>query len=253
MRVAVEFGVRLSDRVALLFVGGEVDHVGRDAAILHAAIWRLNEAQLVDATEGRERTDQSDVWSFWRFNWADAAVVAVVDVANVEAGALSRKSARPECREAALAGEFGEWVRLIHELAQLRAAEELLHCGHNWAHVDERAWRCLVVFLNGHALLDDALHAQEADTEGVHDQLAVGAHAAVAKVVGHVTMCATLICEDQVPNDCGEVFAREGAHLWSRKLDAHALCRLAEALSELVAADATQVVASTIKEEILNK
>ena len=179
--------------------------------------------------------------------------MAVVDVANVETGALSRKSAWPECREAALAGEFGEWVRLIHELAQLRTAEELLHCGDNWAHIDERTWRCLVVFLNGHALLDDALHAQEADAEGVHDQLAVCAHAAVAKVVGNVTMCATLVRENQVTNNRGEVFAREGAHLWARKFNAHALGGFAEALGELVATDATQVITSSVEEEILNK
>ena len=96
VRVAIKLGVCLGNCVALLFVGGEVDHVGRDAALLDAAVWRLDEAELVDAAEGRERTDQSDVWSFWRFNWADAAVVAVVDVANVEAGALSRESAWPE-------------------------------------------------------------------------------------------------------------------------------------------------------------
>ena len=96
VRVAIELGVRLGDRVALLFVGGQIDHVGCDAALLDAAVWRLDEAELVDAAEGCERTDQSDVWSFWRFNWADAAVVAVVDVANVEAGALSRESAWPE-------------------------------------------------------------------------------------------------------------------------------------------------------------
>ena len=253
MRVAIKLGVRLGNCVALLFVGGEVDHVGRDAALLDAAVWRLDEAELVDAAEGRERTDQSDVWTFWRFNWADAAVVAVVDVANVEAGALSRESAWPECREASLAGEFGEWVRLIHELAQLRTAEELLHCGDNRAHVDERTWRCLVVFLDGHALLDDALHAQEADAEGVHDQLAVGAHAAIAKVVGDVTMCATLVREDQVANNCGEVFARQRAHLWPWKFNAHALCGIAEALGELVATDATQVIPSPIEEEILNE
>jgi hypothetical protein len=253
VRVAIELCVRLGDRVALLFVGGEVDHVGRDATLLDAAIRRLNEAELIDAAEGCERADQADVRAFWRLNWADAAVVAVVNVANVEAGALSRESAWPECREASLAGEFGEWVGLIHELAQLRAAEELLHCRHNWAHVDERAWGRLVVFLNGHALLDDALHAQEADAEGVHDQLAVGAHAAVAKVVGHVTMCATLVREDQVANNCGEVFARQRVHLWSWKLNAHALCRLAEALGELVATNATQVITTTVEEEVLNE
>ena len=72
-------------------------------------------------------------------------------------------------------------------------------------------------------------------------------------MVGDVTMCATLVRENQVTNNCGEVFAREGAHLWPRELDAHALGGVAEALGELVATDATQVITATVEEEILNK
>ena len=66
-------------------------------------------------------------------------------------------------------------------------------------------------------------------------------------------MRATLVREDQVTNNCGEVFAREDAHLWSWKLDAHALCCFAEALGELVATDAAQVITSTVEEEILDE
>ena len=119
VRVLVEFGVRLGDREALLFVRWEVDHVISDATLLHAAVGRLNEAEVVDAPEGRQRSNQSDVRTFRCLNWADSAVVAVVDVADVEAGALAREAAWAERGEAALAGELGEWVRLIHELAQL--------------------------------------------------------------------------------------------------------------------------------------
>ena len=72
-------------------------------------------------------------------------------------------------------------------------------------------------------------------------------------MVGNVTMCATLVRENQVTNDCGEVFARQRAHLWSWKLDAHALGGFAEALGELVATDATQVITSTIEEEVLDE
>ena len=66
-------------------------------------------------------------------------------------------------------------------------------------------------------------------------------------------MCATLVRENQMTNDCGEVFARESAHLWPRELDAHTLGGFAEALGELVATDTAQVVTSTIEEEILDE
>ena len=64
-----------------------------------------------------------------------------------------------------------------------RAAEELLHRGHDRPDVDQRARRGLVRVGDRHALADHALHAEQADAELVLDQLADGAHAAVAQVV----------------------------------------------------------------------
>ena len=150
---------------------------------LDLPVGRLDEAVLVDSAVGRQRADQADVRTFRGLDRADTAVVAVVDVADVEAGALTRQAARTEGREAALGGQLGQRVGLVHELAQLAAAEELLHRRHDGADVDQGVGRGLLGFLDRHALADDALHAQQADTEGVLDQLAIGADAAVAEVV----------------------------------------------------------------------
>ena len=109
--------------------------------------------------------------------------MAVVDVADVEPGALAGQAARAEGREAPLGGELGQRVGLVHELRELAAAEELLHRRHDGADVDEGVRRRLVDLLDRHALAHDALHAQQADAERVLDQLAVGADAAVAEVV----------------------------------------------------------------------
>jgi len=62
-----------------------------------------------------------------RLDRADAAVVRRVHVAHFETGALARQAARPERREAALVGDFGQRIGLIHELRKLRGAEELAH------------------------------------------------------------------------------------------------------------------------------
>ena len=107
--------------------------------------------------------------------------------------------------------------------------------------------------MNGHALLDDALHSQQADAEGVLDQFAVGAYAAVAKVVGDVSMCAALVRNDQVTNNRGEIFARQCARCIAWQLKVHETSGLLESLRELVATDATKVVSSCIEEEILNE
>ena len=100
------------------------DLVGDDA-VVHDAVRRFDEAVAVDARERRERTDQTDVRAFRRLDRADAAVVRVMDVADFEARAFARQTARPEGRQAALVREFGQRVRLIHELRELRGAEEL--------------------------------------------------------------------------------------------------------------------------------
>ena len=149
----------------------------------HAPVRRLDEAVVVDDGVRRQRADQADVRAFRRLDRADAAVVAVVHVAHVEAGAVARETAGTEGGELALVRQLRQRVRLVHELRELRAAEELLHRGDDRADVDQRARRRLVRVGDRHALADDALHAQEADAELVLDQLADGTHAAVAEVV----------------------------------------------------------------------
>ena len=144
---------------------------------------RLDEAERVDAREGRERADEADVRAFRRLDRAHAAVVGRVHVADLEAGALTRQAAGPERRQATLVRQAGERVRLVHELRELAGAEELLDGGHDRPDVDERLRRDRLDVLRGHALADDALHAGEADPDLVLDQLAHRADAAVAEVV----------------------------------------------------------------------
>src|SRR4051812_44899210 len=85
-------------------------HVFNDAPVNNFAVRRLDEAELVDARETRERRDEPDVRPFRRLDRADATVVRRVDVAHFETGALAREAARPEGREPALVRDLGERV-----------------------------------------------------------------------------------------------------------------------------------------------
>ncbi len=114
--------------------------------------------------------------------------MGVVDVAHVEARALSGQTAGAEGRHTALVRQLGEGVGLIHELAQRRGAEELLDRRRDRADVDEALRGDDVEILDRHALADDALHAAEADAELVLQQLADAAHAAVAEMVDVVRL-----------------------------------------------------------------
>src|SRR3970040_2349677 len=161
-------------------------------------------------------------------------------------------AAGAEGREARLARQLGQRVRRVHELAELAAAEELLHRGDHGADVDERVGRRLLDLLDRHTLLDHALHAQEADAEGVLDQLAVGADAAVAQVVDVIRLSEVVVELDEMADDGGDVLARDRA-LRAGQLDAHAGRHRVELLVDLVAADAAEVVAPEVEEEALEE
>ena len=131
-------------------------------AVVDAPERRLHEAELVDLGVSRQVADQADVRAFRGLDRADAAVVAVVDVTDVEPGALAGQAAWPEGRQPALVSQLGQRVVLVHELRQLAGAEELLDRGHHRAGVDQRCRGDRVRVTDRHALLDDSLHADAA-------------------------------------------------------------------------------------------
>ena len=204
-------------------------------AVLDAAIRRFDEAVLVDARERRERVDQADVRAFRRLDRADAAVMRRMHVAHFEAGALARQTARAKRREAALVGDLRERVGLIHELRELRGAEELAHRGSRRLGVDQVLRHHRVDIDRRHALLDRALHAQQADAILVLHQLADRTHAAVAEMVDVVDLALAVTQVDQRLDDREDVFLAQHAHGVRRvEVEAHV---------HLHAADRRKVVA----------
>ncbi len=86
--LGIDRRVRLRDRVAGLLHRREIDDLVGDAAVLHLAIRRFDEAVFVHARVGRERVDQTDIRTFRRLDRADTAVMGRMHVAHFEAGAL---------------------------------------------------------------------------------------------------------------------------------------------------------------------
>src|SRR5439155_9812603 len=169
------------------------------------AVRRLDEPVRIHAAIGRERPDKADVRTFRRLDRADAAVVTEVHVPDVEPGALAREAAGTEGAEAALVGELVERVGLLHELAQLAPAEELLDRGDDRTDVDELLRRRLLRLDDGHALAHDALHAEQADAELLLDELADRAHPAVAEVVDVVGVALAVVELDDPRDDAHDV------------------------------------------------
>ena len=194
--VGVDRRVGLGDDVVLLLVGRHVDDLAGDLAVLDLAVRALDEAELVDPGERRQAADETDVRALRRLDRAHPAVVAEVDVADLEAGALARQAAGAERRQAPAVGEPGQRVHLVHELRQLGGPEELLDRGDDGTDVDQRLRGDRLDVLGGHPLADDALHARQADADLVLDQLADRADAPVGEVVLVVEAVAGLLLDE---------------------------------------------------------
>ena len=206
-----------------------------------------------------------------RLDRAHAPVVGRVHVAHLDRRALAREPAGAERGQAPAVGEPGERVGLVHELRQLRGAEELLQRRHDRADVDDRLRRDRVGVLGREALAHDALHAVQADAEGLLDQLADGAQAAVAEVLvlvevlgdglarharrlGRVVLDLDLAVlgqaealgqRDQLAHEREDVVVGERARV---DVDVEAQARV-----ELVAADAREVVALGVEEQLVEQ
>ena len=233
--------IGLRDRVAALFHRGEIDHLVGDAAVLDLAVRRLDEAVFVHARIGRERIDQADIRTFRGLDRADAAVMRRVHVAHLEAGALARQTARSKRRQTPLVGDLRQRVGLVHELRELRGAEELAHRGCRRLGVDQILRHDGVDIDRRHALLDRALHAQQADAVLVFHQLADRAHPAIAEMVDVVDLALAVAQINQRANDRDDVILAQDAHGVGRvEIETHV---------HLHPADGREVVALGVEEQ----
>ena len=250
----------LGDEVALLVVRGKVaDFVG-DLAVRDDAVRRLNEAEGVDAREGRERADEADVRAFRGLDRAHTTVVRGVDVSNFHARAVTRQTAGAQGRQTALVGQAGQRVVLVHELRELGSSEELLDRGHDGADVDQRLGRDRVRLLGGHALAHGALHAGEAGADLTLDELADGADTTVGEVVDVVDLNADLdglaasgAREGLVALVQGEEVLDGGDDVLEGQGRGLGVGFDGQLLVDLVAADLGEVVATRVEVEVVEQ
>src|SRR5262245_12761455 len=239
----VDRDVRLRDRVAALLHRREILDLVGDAAVLDLAVRRLDEAVLVHPRVGGERVDQADVRTFRRLDRADAAVMGRVHVAHLEARPFAGKTAGTERREPPLVRDLGQRVGLVHELRELRGAEELAHRRRRRLGVDQVLRHHRVDIDRRHPLLDRALHAQEADAVLVLHQLADRAHAPIAEVVDVVDIALAVAKIHECTNDGNDVFLAQHPHGVGRvEVEPHV---------HLHPADGREVVALGIEEQRL--
>ena len=120
LAVLVERLVSLGDNEIVLDVSSHILDLVCDAAggLVNLSERSLYEAVLVYTREGCKVGDKSDVGAFGSLNGAHSAVMRIVNVSNLEACTVSRKTAGAEGGKTALMSKLGKRVYLIHELRQ---------------------------------------------------------------------------------------------------------------------------------------
>ncbi|MCY1508640.1 hypothetical protein D9M68_429550 [compost metagenome] len=168
-----------------------------------------------------------------------------VHVAHFETCTFTRQTTRAKGRHAALVGDFGQRVRLVHELRQLRGTEEFLQRGRDRLAVDQvvRHQRLLLgltqTFLHG--LLDTC----QTGAVLVFGQFADATHAAVAQVVDVVDFAVAVAQVHEDLDHGQDVFV--GQHHRAGRFVA------ADLGVELHAAHARQVVRVRVVEQALEQ
>ena len=257
-----QWSVRLSDDVLILLISGQVIDLIGDLALDYFAIWSLDETEWCETTVGRERTDESDVRTFRRFDRTHTSIVRWMHVTDFEASAITRETARSERRETSLMCKTREWIGLIHELRELGCSEELLdRCSH-WTDVDQGLRRDRLDILCRHTFLDHALHTRETGSDLVLDQLTDATKAAVSEVVDIVDLDTDLtaslvhltavVHEGVATVECCEISDRRDDVLDSEEILRQFVLDT-ELLVDLVAADLRKVIALRIEIEILDE
>ncbi len=163
-------------------------------------------------------------------------------VAYLEAGTFAGQAARAQRGNAALVGDLGQRVGLVHELRQLRRTEELAHGRGGRLGVDQVVRHHRVDIDRGHALLDGALHPQQADAVLVFQQLADRTDPAVAEVVDVVDLALAVLQADEDLQHAQDVVLAQHADFIRdvRGFQTHV---------HLHAADGRQVVALAVEEQ----
>ena len=184
------FGQRfvcLCNNVIIFYVRSHIDNFVcyNASCLVYSPIRSFNKAIFVDSCECCQIRNQTDVRTFWRFNRAHSSVMAIMYVTNFKSCTISGQTARTQCRQTTLMGQFCQRVVLIHELRQRRRTKEFFNCSRNWTDIDQtlRCDHVHILCLNVHPFPNDPFHSGETNPELVLQQFANRTDSTVAQVV----------------------------------------------------------------------
>ncbi|MNE16936.1 hypothetical protein D3C80_1098970 [compost metagenome] len=219
----------------------QINNVVRYLAVDNLAVRAFDEAVLVDAGKSCKRVDQTDVRAFRRFNRADTAIMRWMHVADFEASTLTGQTTRSKSRKTALVSDFRKRVGLIHELRQLRGAEEFTYSRSSRLRVDQILRHDRVDFDRGHTFLDRTFHTQKTDAILIFHQLADRTDTTVTEIVDIVDFTTAIAQLNQHLDHSKDVFLAQNTD--------SVFCIEVETHVHLHATNSGQVIAFRIEEQ----
>ena len=163
--IFVGLDVRRSDQNSIFLLSSKIDHLVGNVPFRNLSVRRHDEPELIHTSVRGELRDQTNVWTFRRFDWADSTVVRTVNVANFQLCTGSLKTTRSKRGKTSLVGNFRQRVRLIHKGRQLVRTKEALNRGRDRLDRENNSWQQVLLILRGHSLSSNLFHSNEAESQ----------------------------------------------------------------------------------------
>ncbi len=212
----IQVGVRLSDNVVTFFDSRQVMNFVGYNTVSHFTIRGLKETVFVGLCVHGQGVDQTDVWTFRRFDWTYATVVSRVYVSNFKACALTGQTAWAECRDTTLVRDLRQRVVLVHKLRQLAGTKELFHCCGDRLGVDHILRHQGIQIAQRQTLFHRTLYTYQANAELVFRHFANGTDTTVAEVVDIVHFAFTVTDIDELLHHFDDVFFAQDTGTFDR-------------------------------------
>ncbi len=130
-----------------------------------------------------------------------------MNVANLKLGARPLQATRAEAGEPPLVGQLAQGIRLVHERAELVAAEEALDRGADRLDREDDARQEVLLVRARHSFACDLFHSHESESKLALQQLTYRANTLVTKIVDVVSLGVLAQVGGHRPEHAGEVVA----------------------------------------------
>ena len=135
--------------------------------------------------------------------------MGIMHITGFKTGALAGQASRTHGGKTTFVCQFGERVRLVHELGQLWTAEELPDRSNHRSGINQNTGSRNFDGDGAHAFLGDSFQAQQTDTKLILNQFANGTDTPIAQMVDIIFGIFTIIDQYHMADYFDNIFFSE--------------------------------------------